>query len=127
MNPFVIFGISSLTALAVLTIVFQCVNGEDMDMSQYTKSGIEKLDNECRDNYHSWCFGKDWDALKAAANESDYNNKNMAEDQFILCVDGSPVNVTGNICHYYDDTDKLDLTKLDLFDLKDSFNMVVVD
>ena len=52
------------------------------------------------------------------------------EDQIIICVNGHVVEQKGNICHVYnvDDFDYYqDAYDGTLFDLKDSFDMGVVD
>ncbi len=52
------------------------------------------------------------------------------EDQAIICVNGHVVEQKGNICHVFN-TDDLDWYQVisdgSLFDLKDSFDMSVVD
>ena len=36
----------------------------DNDLDTYDRSDkLASLDLECRDNYHSWCFGEEWNAI----------------------------------------------------------------
>jgi len=83
----------------VISLVFLFVTIQIVFSQTVTAQSIEALDLECRTNYHSYCFGAEWDAIVDKMN-TEYISQtgniktDIDEDESILCLRDISNNVT---------------------------------